>query len=92
MTSGDTDPMDRVEELIRELATELGPRLDEQGGFDEDGDVPTTLLPTEWCLVVNWSDLDSGTSFVSQYGPHHQLKSHEIGLLLMALDRARGLS
>ncbi len=89
---GGPDPLDRLEVLIRELAGDLGPRLDDEGTFDEDGDVPSTLVPTEWCLVVNWSDLDSGTSFVSQYGPHHQLKSHEIGLLLMALDRARGLS
>jgi len=82
---------EQLAELIRELASSLGPVVDDDGQLDGEGAVPDNLLPTEWCLVVNWTDLDSGESWVSSLGPANQLKSHEIGLLLMALDRARSL-
>jgi len=85
------EALERLSDLIRELASSLGPVVDDDGQLDGEGAVPDNLLPTEWCLVVNWTDLDSGESWVSSLGPANQLKSHEIGLLLMALDRARSL-
>lgn len=75
---------DRLEDLIREVADDIGPhRLDSD---DEDTDelIPNVML-NQWCLVTAWIDPADGECYITRvnsHAPEYQIN----GLLQEAID------
>jgi hypothetical protein len=82
--------LDNLGQAIAQVAQEIAPRLDTDGDYDrEHGTVPPNMQLTEWALVSNWVDLDTGRTFFELDFPDAMLKSHVVGLLTVALDYSR---
>lgn len=77
---------DRLSDLLREYADVAGPvqnPLDEimdAAAMAEARPLANAAL-TEWVLVMAWTDLDDGESYVTKANQPGMLNHHQLGLL-----------
>lgn len=68
----------KVHDLLGELSTLLGP-----SSFpgEEDNPPAGNWLCSEWVMIVNWMDADTGAAFLTRIGSANLQGAHRAGLL-----------
>jgi hypothetical protein len=81
----------RIEDLLRELAADIGPRQDHDGGpintDDPDLDPVDGALLTSWVMATAWVDPSSTEPFVVRISSANMATFERNGLLFEALYR-----
>lgn len=82
----------KVHEALQAMADVWGPRLCDHGSysdcevcdFSETRPAPNAML-SEFVLVANWTEMETGDTHVTFMTPPNQLVSHTNGILFGAL-------
>lgn len=78
--------MERVNALLVEYKDAFAPDVDAMGDPCRcEGDCeckpPENLMATDWFIIVNYQDMDTGGCSVVGAAPAHMLNSHVLGLI-----------
>jgi hypothetical protein len=71
----------RIHDLLGELADLVGP-----AAWHDDPDEPgppagTRMVISEWVIVANWMDIETGDGYLTRFGSHRLQSAHRVGLL-----------
>jgi len=85
---------DQIGRLLQELAGQLGPRESDPDDYGADLDVEemarlaavTNPALTEWVVLMQWVDMDSGEAFQTRVNLPEMLTTHIQGLLMSWVD------
>lgn len=82
--------MENLRQALLREAGQIAPRIDAEGRYNRDGDVPPNLAISSFVVLSTWTDLDHGGTWIEVDHPA-MLRTEIKGLLLEALDRKRGI-
>ncbi len=68
----------RIHDLLGELRDAVGP-----AGWGEDGGAPegANVLLSEWVIMANWLDVESGEGYLTRFTSSNLQAAHRVGLL-----------
>lgn len=78
-----------IHNVIQKHHREIGPRCcpADQGGecsgdiHDDEHTTPPNVMLSEWVLVCNWTDVETGRSYSTQLSEPSMLRTHAVGLM-----------
>lgn len=93
LTKEQLDGRERLHNLIAELGELIGPKgmvdidpdLTEEEREELGGDVTTSLI-NGWVLVMNWTDINDGESYITRLCSENMPSHVNAGLLYEALN------
>lgn len=90
LTEEQKEARQKVHVLLSELADLIGPAgmmdIEDFGDNEEVEPPPTGVFLNEWVLVINWTSVDDGESYITRLGSENMPIHHRTGLLYEALN------
>jgi hypothetical protein len=87
--SDQSDAFADIHEAIQKHVESIGPKRcpAEDGGectgdiHDESHESTKNAMLSEWVVVMNWTDVDTGRSYSTQLSAPQMLRTHAVGLM-----------